>query len=137
VKVVILGGHWRDGDDAEIEETVQRIQSLGMTPILMGPIPEYDSALPRLLALSIQTSHPELPGQHREQNLVALDRKLAFLSEHRWHIKYFSFADALCPDGRCREYATPLVPLQEDATHLTGAGSRLVAEILKQDSVLD
>jgi peptidoglycan/LPS O-acetylase OafA/YrhL len=78
VKVVILGGHWRDGDDAEIEETVQRIQSLGMTPILMGPIPEYDSALPRLLALSIQTSHPELPGQHREQNLVALDRKLAF-----------------------------------------------------------
>jgi peptidoglycan/LPS O-acetylase OafA/YrhL len=136
VKVVLLGGHWRASDLVNIYPTIQYIRGLGMTPIILGPVVEYDASLPRLLALSIEKSDPSLAQRHRLATVSDLDQQMANLARDQWHVRYFSYFDALCRNGKCQEYGAPQVPLQEDTTHLTGLGSIRVAELFKETKIL-
>jgi peptidoglycan/LPS O-acetylase OafA/YrhL len=136
VKVVLFAGHWRASDLDNIYPTIQYIRSLGITPVIWGPVVEYDASLPRLLAMSIEKTDSGLAQRHRLVTVSDLDHQMAELARNQWHVKYFSYFDALCKNGECQEYGAPEVPLQEDTTHLTESGSILVAERFKEGKIL-
>ncbi|WP_263353188.1 acyltransferase family protein [Acidicapsa acidisoli] len=128
VKAVILGGHWTVNDLDHLSSTIQYIRGLGITPIVVGPVVEYDAPLPRLLAISIGNSDLGLPQRHKLLSVRDLDRTMNALTRNQWHVGYFSYFDALCTNGQCREYVSSGVPMQKDTTHLTGPGSIWIAE---------
>ena len=128
VKAVILGGHWTAHDLNRIAATIQYIRGLGITPVVFGPVLEYDAPLPRLLAISIGNSDSMLPARHRLASVRELDRTMKALASEQWRVAYFSYFDALCGNGPCLEYVSPGVPMQKDMTHLTGQGSVWIAK---------
>ena len=136
VKMVILGGHWTANDLDHLSSTIQYIKGLGITPIVFGPVVEYDAPLPRLLAISIRNSDPGLAQRHKLTSVRDLDRRMNALARDQWHVGYFSYFDALCANEQCREYVSPGVPMQKDTTHLTGPGSIWIAEQIKARHLL-
>jgi peptidoglycan/LPS O-acetylase OafA/YrhL len=133
LKAVLIGGNWADKDMAELGQTLAYIKSLGIQPILFGPVVQYDSPLPRLLAISIKKSDRTLAERHELPTSKALDIKMAGLAKNVWDVKYISYFDTLCTGSDCVEYAAPDVPLQGDVAHFTAPGSVLFAEKLKAD----
>ena len=111
------------------------MKSLHLQPILFGPVVQYDSPLPRLLAISIKKSDASYPAAHRIAASRNLDRKMAALAANSWHVEYVSYYKALCDGSACMEYAAPDVPLQADTTHFTSLGSVVFAGKLKDNHV--
>ena len=136
IKAVILGGHWTVNDLDHLSATIQYVRGLGITPIVLGPVVEYDAPLPRLLAISIGDSDLGLPQRHKLSSVRDLDRSMNALARDQWHVGYFSYFDALCTNGQCREYVSSGVPMQKDTTHLTGPGSIWIAEQIKARQLL-
>jgi SGNH domain (fused to AT3 domains) len=105
--------------------------------VLFGPIFQYDSALPRLLALSTKQNRPELPADHRIAYYQRLDSDMAKLAATQLHVRYISYFKLLCQNDSCPEYAGDGIPLQSDDDHLTAAGSLLVAEKIRDTGNLN
>jgi peptidoglycan/LPS O-acetylase OafA/YrhL len=125
---VLIEAIWDDNDMASLGETLASLRELNVPVILFGPIVQYDSPLPRLLAMSISHNDPLLPSRHRIQELESLDMKMAGLAQNTWHVRYVSMIKLFCQGDTCTEYAAPDVPLQSDYGHLTKAGSVLAAQ---------
>jgi len=131
LKAVIVGGNWEPKDVEEIGKTLAYIKGLGVRPILFGPVVQYDTPLPRLLAVAIKNSDATLAQRHRLPMSRALDLKLANLAKTVWDVPYVSYFETLCKGEECVEYASPDVPLQGDIAHFTAPGSVAFAERLK------
>jgi peptidoglycan/LPS O-acetylase OafA/YrhL len=120
------GPGWNKDWLTDLLRTVEELKQRGIEPVVVGPMPEYQSRLPRLLAKSIEARDPGLVARALTSDSLALDRQMAdFAREHG--IAYVSLAAVLCPDGACMTHAGPGVPLLFDSDHLTAAGSALVA----------
>jgi hypothetical protein len=131
VDAVLIAAHWDDGDLPSLGETIEWLRQQKIPVILFGPIVQYDSSLPRLLAMSISRDDPALPSAHRLHDLEPLDRQMAAMARDTWKIPYVSMTDLFCSNGVCTEYAQPGVPLQSDYGHLTKLGSVLAAQRIK------
>lgn len=105
--------------------------------VLFGPIVQYDSALPRLLALSIKQNEPQIPSDHRIAYYQSLDSEMATLAGTQLGVGYISYYKLLCSHQGCLEYARPGVPLQSDYGHLTGDGSILMATRIRDAGALN
>jgi peptidoglycan/LPS O-acetylase OafA/YrhL len=136
VAAVLIAAHWDDGDIPGIGETVTWLQHQNIPVILLGPIVQYDSSLPRLLAMSLSKNDPQLPKRHLATYVAALDRRMAALAHDTWHVPYISMFRLFCRDDICTQYAAPNVPLQSDYGHLTKAGSILAARRMSALGIL-
>jgi len=131
LKAVLLGANWEPKDIDDIGKTLAYIKGLGVQPILFGPVVQYDTPLPRLLAVSIKNSDATLAERHQLPMSRPLDLEMANLAETVWDVPYVSYFGALCQGKECLEYASPDVPLQGDIAHFTARGSVAFAERLK------
>lgn len=131
VDALVLAARWDDGDISRLRQTLEWTRSQGIPVILFGPIVQYDSPLPQLLALSIKAQDPALPAEHRVAYYQNVDSEMIELARSFPNVRYVSFFRMLCPEGSCVEYANPGVPLQYDGAHLTTSGSLLVAAMLR------
>jgi hypothetical protein len=136
VAAILIAAHWDDGDIPSIGETMIWLRHRDIPVILLGPIVQYDSSLPRLLAMSLSQNDPQLPKRHMVTYVAALDNQLATLSHDVWHVPYISMFKLFCADEICTEYAAPNVPLQSDYGHLTKAGSVLAARRISSLGIL-
>jgi peptidoglycan/LPS O-acetylase OafA/YrhL len=136
VDAVLIEAHWDDGDLSSLGETMEWLGKQHIPVILFGPIVQYDSSLPRLLAMSISHSDPQLPSAHRLLAIEPLDREMAALAGGTWNVPYVSMFDLFCGKSGCTEYAAPDVPLQSDYGHLTKAGSVLAGQRIAALGVL-
>jgi len=134
VDCVLIAARWDSTDLARLEETVLLLKQRKIKVVLFGPIVQYDAALPRLLAISIQKNDPRLPGAHRVSYYEELDRKMAEIAR-QLGVRYVSYFDLICPHGPCLEYAAKDVPLQSDYGHLTGDGSVVVADKIRDAGI--
>jgi hypothetical protein len=125
---LILAGAWRERELEALSRTLDWATARGIRVILIGPMVQYDDALPRLLAFSVQNHNPTHADYHRK-DLRNLDEEMRQIAESRG-IKYVSLYKALCDQESCEVFAAPGVPLQFDYGHLTRDGSVLVAERL-------
>jgi hypothetical protein len=125
---LILAAHWTEQDVEVLPRTLDWAAASGIRVILIGPLALYDTALPRLLAFSVQEHNSAYADYHR-QDIRSMDEEIRQIAESRG-IKYISLYKALCDRGTCVVFAAPGVPLQFDDAHLTRDGSVLVAERL-------
>jgi hypothetical protein len=95
----------------------------------VGPVPQYSSALPRLLVFASLRHAPDLPWRARDQEAEATDRALRALAR-RADVPYVSMIDLLCHANGCQTWAAPGVPMQFDYGHFTRAGSIRATDLL-------
>ncbi|MEK6396684.1 MAG: acyltransferase family protein [Terriglobus sp.] len=136
--LVLLAASWQSDDMDELGRTIAWLQQHGMKVVLFGNLPEYDTDLPRLLALSQRLNKPGLVNQHRTAHASTMDRTMKRLAP-AWNVQYISALDTLCHgdvEAACPLYASPGVPLQFDNHHLTIPGSILYAHLLQQQHQL-
>jgi hypothetical protein len=144
-KYILLAGSWRLPDLDELGHTIKWLKGHGFDPIVFGPVPEYDTAMPGLIALALRSDHPsQVVAAHHFGDAVMLDRRMAQLARDVWRVRYISAFNVLCasrihpavsstlsdPDG-CPLLAAPGVPLDFDFHHLTVAGSVLYAQEMR------
>lgn len=126
---LILASHWQPQFLGGVEATLRDPAIRAAHPVLIGPLPQYSTGLPRLLVAAERRRDPGLPARSSEGDVFALDAAMRAMAA-RTGTPYVSLVDLLC-DGRvCRTLAAPGVPLQFDGSHLTTAGSRLVVDAI-------
>ena len=120
---IILSARWRADDVQGAIKTAQALLPYADRVILLGPIVEYDQALPRILARAIASHRSEAKRAdiHRLAVTQDVDRRFAAALQDG-PIEYISVYRALC-DPACEIWARKDVPLQFDEGHLTREGS--------------
>jgi peptidoglycan/LPS O-acetylase OafA/YrhL len=121
---ILLAASWKDEDIPVLAGTLDTLNSRGAEVTVLGPIVEYDSALPRLLADEILHDSPSIASAMRTSGIPERDRELRRMVTAKG-ATYVSVYDAVCRNDRCDEFADggKDVPLQFDAGHLTAKGS--------------
>ncbi len=137
VDTLIIAARWDSGDLTPLQHTLAWAHSQGMEVVLFGPIVQYDSALPRLLAMSIRSNDATIPALHRVAFYERLDADMSKLAQTDPGVRYISYFKMLCRQSDCLEYAGAGVPLQSDYGHLTSVGSVLVATKIRDTGGLN
>ncbi len=133
---IIIAAFWQPYDVARLDAAIRRLKALNQEVTLIGPIVQYDSPLPRLLAMSVEKNDPELADRHRITSYDQLDAELADRARSSWHVPYISYNDLLCSYETCLKWSAFNVPLQWDWMHLTRPGALLIAEKFKRANLL-
>jgi peptidoglycan/LPS O-acetylase OafA/YrhL len=122
---LVLHARWETRDLDALTETIQWADQHAVPVILLGPYPEYDAPLPRLLGYSIAWHEPDYASRHRLTDPPKMDALLQQMAASRWHVPYVSLYKALCDDKSCTEYADSAhnIPLLTDTDHFTEPGS--------------
>jgi hypothetical protein len=122
VDKVLLSASWKDEDIPMLSTTLDLLKQKGIDVIVLGPIVEYDSALPRLLADEILHNKPSTASAMRTPGIHERDQALSRIVTAKG-ASYISVYDQVCHNGRCDEFAEGDIPMQFDAGHLTAQGS--------------
>jgi hypothetical protein len=131
IQGIFLTARWRDGSEfARLAPTVAWCQEHGIPVYIFGPVVEYDTPLPKLLAYSIAFNDPGMVDRHMRQEFFGMDTYMKHVAEVDWKAHYISIADAACPGGHCLHYADPAetVAFLGDDNHFSGAGSKLIVQ---------
>ena len=129
VDALVLAGRWHPSDLPFLLSTLQALQPHARQVMVVGPAPQYASALPRLLVHALRSNDPDAVGKGLVRAEFALDASMRSLLRDS-PARYFSLIDTLCPQGACRLYASADVPLQFDYGHFTIEGSKVVGATL-------
>jgi peptidoglycan/LPS O-acetylase OafA/YrhL len=122
VDKVLLSASWKDEDIPALSTTLDLLKQKGIDVTVLGPIVEYDSALPRLLADEILHNKPSTASAMRTPGIHERDRAMSQIVTAKG-ASYISVYDQVCHNGRCDEFAEGDIPMQFDAGHLTAQGS--------------
>lgn len=135
IQGLFLVGRWSEKDLPELTTTIAWAKQHNIPVTVFGPVPEYDSPLPRLLAYSIAWNKPNFASEHRLNTNAAIDAKMQSMAENVWHVPYVSLYQEICGIDGCAEYADAAhrIPIMDDDNHLNQFGAnfvvrRLVAE---------
>jgi peptidoglycan/LPS O-acetylase OafA/YrhL len=122
---LLLQGRWEAKDIDGLDETIRWADQRGIRVILLGPYPEYDAPLPRLLAYSIAWHKPDYAAQHLMSEPLKIDELLRRMAESRWHVPYVSLYQAICDRDSCKEYVDSgrTIPMLSDDHHISEPGS--------------
>ncbi len=125
---VVVAARWKPTDLPALPSTLSFLRTHARRVVLVGPIPQYPTALPRLLVHGEQIGRPDWAAGQEIQDLAGLDKSMRRIAAAAG-VEYVSLRDVLCRPG-CRTTANPDVPLQFDYGHLTVEGSQVVADAL-------
>lgn len=120
---IILSARWLESDSVKLVETIKYLESLSNNIIVLGPIVEYETELPRLLAKF--ESHDEVMSHSRYAHIKNIDQYI-FQSVSKTSAKYVSVLDLICPSEKECITSTNSVPVQFDYGHLTLHGAKLL-----------
>lgn len=122
VDKVLLAASWKDEDLADLTAVIDRLKARGIDVAVLGPIVEYDFALPRLLADQMRRGEKAVVSARRTPGIRERDRAMSALVA-RHGAAYVSVYDAICRQDRCDEFVAADIPIQFDNGHLTEQGS--------------
>ncbi|BBC70963.1 acyltransferase [Altererythrobacter sp. B11] len=131
---VLLAGRWHVGDYDLVRATLADPRLADTKLILIGPPPQYESALPRLLVAAESRKDPHLPARFADPQAFPVDRKLREIAREAG-VPYISLIDNLCRGKDCRVWAKDDIPLQFDNGHFSAVGSREVVDLIEKDLV--
>lgn len=134
VDLVILAARWEPANLGQLARTLEWFRAHQIDVVLLGPIVQYDQAVPRLLANQKRTGDAYALDRHRLRSLAVLDRRMARVA--RAHgAKYISLWRLMCaqPDCLATKDGTPQ---QFDYGHVTADGSLTLARLLIKSGML-
>jgi peptidoglycan/LPS O-acetylase OafA/YrhL len=126
---LLIAARWQHEDLLPLSRALDWAKECGISVVLFGPMVQYDTALPRLLAFSIRGNDSAIPDEHRVDERW-LDDAMSEMAVRKG-VAYVSLYRSLCGPRSCAEFGANGVPLQFDYGHLTREGSVLVAERLR------
>jgi peptidoglycan/LPS O-acetylase OafA/YrhL len=129
---LLIAARWGAEDLAPLHRTLQLTARLGVKVVLFGPMVEYDSPLPRLLAISIQNKDSSIPHRHLLMENWALDAQMARFAGNETGVKYVSLITPVCERYECASFTSEGVPLEFDSNHFTRQGSLVIAQRIKE-----
>ena len=130
IQGVFLTARWANEQDFERLQTTIDWLNLHHIPVYcFGPVVEYDTPLPRLLAYSIAFRHSDPVDRHLQRAFFSLDKDMKLKATSDWKIHYISIIDSVCVDGHCPQYAdaAETQAFLSDDNHLSNAASTLIA----------
>jgi peptidoglycan/LPS O-acetylase OafA/YrhL len=136
IDAILLSDSWISSDDADLDRTLDYLGSLHIPVYLIGPIMNYDTPLPELLAREAPHIDTIAVSQHLIPNPMARDNDISTLANRHPGVHFISLIHLLCPSGVCLSLAAPGIPLQSDQSHLTREGSILVAQRIRAAGLL-
>jgi peptidoglycan/LPS O-acetylase OafA/YrhL len=136
VDAVIISARWPTGDLPRLAHTITVLKQRGIRVVVIGPRMAYTSALPHLLALSVERRDPGLPDRELVPRPESLDPEVAQVAATSG-APYLSMYDVFCPQGVCLKVLPAGVPLQFDDIHFTREGSLVAAEKIVASHILD
>lgn len=125
---VILSALWTEADIEPLRRTIEALHAAGQRVIVFGPLPRYDMPMAELLARAVLHGDMGLAARHRLPGTSLLDERLRAAVTPL--ATYVSPWEAMCPQGDCRLFATPGVPMQFDYHHLTAQGADALMETI-------
>ncbi|WP_051379090.1 acyltransferase family protein [Derxia gummosa] len=126
VSTLVVAGRWTRADLPALRQTLAAVEDSADRVVLVGPIPQYATALPRIIVHAMQAEDPTAVRRGLVSEIFRLDAEMKRqFAGGKLH--YVSLVDMLCKDGDCRAYAREGVPMQFDYGHLTVEGSEIVA----------
>jgi hypothetical protein len=127
VDLLIISARWGTEDLDGIARTLEWLSNRNIPTILIGPTPEFDLRLPRLLAQTSDLRNFGTVQSHVLPEVAQFDRNIGEVVDNRAGVRYFSAFKALCPKGICDVLAGD-VPVYYDTGHLTKPGSIMLIE---------
>lgn len=124
---IILSSRWKSDSAFKIKDTVDRLRLYTDDIVVLGPTVEYDSPLPRVLALS--KDEKEI-SRHRSYDKAEridfiMEREISNLD----NVRYVSIFKAICPDqNMCVTSTDEGAPIAFDTSHFTISGARHVLD---------
>jgi len=100
VDKVLLAASWKDEDLPVLSATLRQLKSRGIDVTVLGPIVEYDAALPRLLVDGILHGTPTMASAKRTPGIRERDLAMKQIVTATG-ATYLSVYDAICRDDRC------------------------------------
>jgi peptidoglycan/LPS O-acetylase OafA/YrhL len=133
IDALIVAADWRPGQIDEVQQLIDDAHARKLPVILIGPTPDYDMAVPRLLSmLAPLGSKRGTLGDHEFAFGRQTDARMALLARDRWHVPYISYFDNICGTApECPGYAAPGIAMLYDEDHLTEAGSVRFAQTMR------
>jgi peptidoglycan/LPS O-acetylase OafA/YrhL len=126
---VILSARWTTSDVSAAKRTAAALARRVGTVIVIGPVPEYEQSLPRLLATAVANGVDAGTQARRFGRLMPIATERAFRSEKFARgVFYYSAIEAMAKN--C-QYIAGKQPVQFDYGHLSEAGSKCVAQAMK------
>ncbi|QFR31846.1 acyltransferase family protein [Ancylobacter sp. TS-1] len=118
--ILVLGGLVTT--PPEFDRTIAELAAEGIRVVVIGPVPLYRDAVPKLLARRLLRGDTDVAARDDMLPAVAVkDREMQAHFAGNPDITYISVFDAVCPAKQC-----PLMvegePLQHDSSHFTQAG---------------
>lgn len=123
---VIIAGRWWDVDVPKIDSSLDAIKPYSAKLILVGPVPEYKQALPKLLSRFGEKSKT-LDKVSKLSERRKIEEKLISLAK-KHNINYISVIDAMCSNQQCVKTLSKDEPIQFDHGHLTHNGAMYVLQ---------
>lgn len=130
VDKLILAGRWMPGEEIVLGDTLAWAKRKGVKVVLIGPVVQYQRAVPRIIATSIQLRQPDLLAKQRLTQLFIQDSNLSKLAATNG-ASHISLIKLMCAYPSCLAHDGRFVPLQFDYGHLTARGSAIVARAMK------
>jgi hypothetical protein len=136
LSAVILSADWQPEDLQPLLRTITYLRRNRVRILVFGDVPEYQIAVPRLLAMSVHAHNTLLLRRALLPAPESTDNEfLAAL--HGTGAEYVSLYRVMCADQSCAALDPDGIPLQFDTDHFTDAGSEWVISRLKNSSGLD
>lgn len=126
--LLVLAGRWTDEDLASLDATLAELRRRKVPVLLIGPVVEYSSPLPRLLAQEVASDGEQAAARKLVRSRFEMDKRLADIAA-RHQTAYFSIVSHLCRESGCEEMVGP-VPIAFDYGHFTDVGSEYVGRML-------
>ena len=118
---VIVSALWGEADIEPLRRTLAGLAAEDRRVIVFGPLPRYDVPMATLLARAMLHHDLDDVARHRIPGMAELDDRMRAAVAPL--ATYVSLWRAACPDGVCRLFAAPGVPMQFDYHHLTAKGA--------------
>ncbi len=123
---VIIAGRWWDVDVPKIDRSLHAIKPYAANLFLIGPVPEYKQALPKLLSRFGEKSKT-IDKVSKLSERRKIEDKLASLAK-KHNVNYVSVIDAMCSNDQCIKTLGANEPIQFDYGHLTHNGAMYVLQ---------
>lgn len=138
VDALYVVGRWEQNDLGALTSVIAWAKRHSVPVTVFGPMPEYDSPLPRLLVYSAAWREPSLVSKHLMASSRAMDELMQNSAENIWHVPYISLYREICAANGCAEYADEAhrIPLMGDTNHLTAMGAAFVVRRLVEKGEL-